>query len=435
MPNLLRKIRLPAACIACSALVHLLPVVVLQLCATFHFGGPVNAAPAVMVDLADRQAIPADPVPAQADLSPPAASDATSSAPHPPETREKVSAGAPPEGAPAASSAPAVSASSPSAAVPPSADPSQASPEPAAPPMTAAKTPKVSAAADARATLPATAPATAAAPGIPPEAAASQSSQQHGPRQAAALRLRSNAFLTVQHEKLSYLISMHGIPIGNAELEATNELGVISITLRVRSNAAISQVFPVDDVVETRHVDGQFIMAKIRQQEGSFRSDQMFTINLGKKRVSFVDFLQNRNLKTSVPSDEVLDTLSAIYYLRNRQLQVGRTETLHIYDSEIYAEVPVEVLRRDQLRLANLSRVATLVVRPLQKTAGIFRRTGDVLIWMTDDEHRVPVRIVTSVALGEVTAELISAESSPLENGRNLPASPVVSRLSGPVSD
>jgi hypothetical protein len=229
------------------------------------------------------------------------------------------------------------------------------------------------------------------------------------------LPLRSNEFLAAKYEKLTYLISMLGIPVGNAELESKNEKGEISITLRVRSNDAISSIYPVDDVVETRHIDGRFIMTKIRQQEGSFRSDEMFTINLGKKRVSWDDSIRNRSLKTTVPADDVLDTLSGIYYLRNRHLEVGRTETLHIYDSETYADVPVEILRREELRLPNFTKVDTLVVRPLQQTAGIFRRTGDVLIWLTDDAYKVPVKIVTSIALGKVTAELVSAESKPPE--------------------
>jgi len=116
-------------------------------------------------------------------------------------------------------------------------------------------------------------------------------------------------------------------------------------------------------------------------------------------------------------TDEALDTLSGFYYLRNRPLQVGKTEALHIFDSETYADVPVEVLRRESMRLPNFTKVDTVVVRPLQQTAGIFRRTGDVLIWMTDDAYKVPVKIVTSVALGTVTAELVAAESKdPQEN-------------------
>ena len=224
-------------------------------------------------------------------------------------------------------------------------------------------------------------------------------------------------FLSTKNEKLTYLISIFGLPVGSAELEAKHEKGEILLTLRVKSNAAVSQIFPVDNIVETRHISGRFIMTKIIQQEGTFRSDQGFTINQGKKRVTWSDNIGGRNLTTNVPTDDVVDTLSGIYLLRSRPLQVGIAETLHVFDSEIYADVPVEILRRETVRLPNFTKIDTLVIRPLQKTAGLFRRTGDIMIWMTDDANKVPVRIVTSVALGTVTVELLSAESKPPGDG------------------
>jgi len=218
-------------------------------------------------------------------------------------------------------------------------------------------------------------------------------------------------FLAAKYEKLTYQIYMLGIPVGSAELEAKNEKGDTSITLRVKSNSAISSIYPVDDSVETRHFGDRFIVTKISQHEGFFRSVTGFTLNLREKKVFWIDTIKMLSSETTVPNADVLDTLSGIYYLRNRQLQVDRTEILHVFDSETYADVPVEILRREEIRLPNLTKVATLVVRPLQQTAGIFRRTGDVLIWLTDDDNKVPVKITTSVALGKVTVELVSAES------------------------
>lgn len=219
-------------------------------------------------------------------------------------------------------------------------------------------------------------------------------------------------FLSKKNEKLTYLISMFGLPVGSAELEAKHEGEEVLFTLRVRSSAAISSVFPVDDIVETRHISGKFIMSKIIQHEGTFSSDQGFTVNLAKKRVSWFDNIGGRSQTVPVPSDEVIDTLSGIYLLRSRTLQVGKTEILHIFDSETYADVPVEILSRETIRLPNLQKVDTVVIRPLQQTAGIFRRTGDIRVWITDDANKVPVKIVTSVSLGTVTVELLSAESA-----------------------
>jgi hypothetical protein len=218
-------------------------------------------------------------------------------------------------------------------------------------------------------------------------------------------------FLATEREKLTYQISMFGLPVGIAELEAKNEGGEVRITLRVKSNSVLSTLYPVDDFVETRHINGNFILTRIRQQEGSFRSDRGITIMLREKKVFWIDRLKNRSTTEPIPNGEVLDIISGLYYLRNRPLQVGKTELLQIYDSDTYAPLPVEVKRREQVRLPGFRKADTIVIKPLLKTDGIFKRTGDVTIWLTDDDFRVPVKVETQIPLGKVTAELVSADT------------------------
>jgi hypothetical protein len=223
-------------------------------------------------------------------------------------------------------------------------------------------------------------------------------------------------FLSSKNEKLSYLITLLGVPVGSVDLEAKNENNEVRITLRTRTNAALSSIYPVDDVMETRHIGGNFIITKISQQEGSFRSDIGFTLFLRDKRVFWIDRTRNRYSNETVPTSDVLDTLSSFYYLRNRPLQTGTTEMLHIYDGDTYAPVPVEVVRQEEVRLRNLKKVDSLLLRHV-KQKDIFRRTGDMLIWLTNDVNKVPVRVETTTPFGTVAVELVSAETTPREAG------------------
>ncbi len=218
-------------------------------------------------------------------------------------------------------------------------------------------------------------------------------------------------FISSRRERLSYLVSLRGIPVGNMELEAINEPGEVRISLRTKSNTALSSLYSVDNIMETRLLGGNFIVSKIRQHEGSFNSDIGFTIFLRDKRVFWIDRLRKRYSEETIPNSDVLDTLSSFYYLRNRPLQIGKTELLHIYDGDVYAPVPIEVLRQEEIRLRNLKKVDSLVVRHVRQKGGIFRRTGDMLVWLTNDGSKVPVRIETSTSLGKVTLELVSAET------------------------
>jgi len=218
-------------------------------------------------------------------------------------------------------------------------------------------------------------------------------------------------FMSSKNEKLSYLISLLGVPVGSMELEAKIENNEVRISLRTRTNTALSSIYPVDDLMETRHIGGNFIITKIRQHEGTFSSDIGFTIFLRDKRVFWIDRIRNRYSNETIPNSDVLDTLSSFYYLRNRPLQIGKTELLHIYDGDVYAPVPVEILRQEEVRLRNLKKVDSLVLRHVKQEGGIFRRTGDMMIWLTNDANKVPVKVETTSPLGKVTIELVSAET------------------------
>ena len=214
-----------------------------------------------------------------------------------------------------------------------------------------------------------------------------------------------------KHEKLSYQITMYGIPVGDALLEATNNSGELRIITRVKSNAAISRLYPVDNATETRMFKGRFIITTIKRHEGDTQTDVGFTLCLGEKNVFWADRMKKRYCNTSVPTDQVLDMITGFYFLRNQPLEVGKSVMLHLFDNNTYSPVPVLVLRKERVVLPNLRTVEAIVVQPQLTTSGVFNRTGDLLIWLTADENRVPVKLETSIPLGKVTADLVSSES------------------------
>jgi hypothetical protein len=218
-------------------------------------------------------------------------------------------------------------------------------------------------------------------------------------------------FLTTKREKLTYRISLLKIPVGTAVMEATNNDGELRINIRITSNAVLSSFYPVDDLVETRMIKGSYLLTRVRQKEGSYQGDFGFTLMLREHKAFWVDRVRNRYDYQPLPGDDVMDVVSGFYFLRKRDLEVGKEEKLNLFDSNEYSPTTIEVLRRERIGLPGSREVDTLVLHPLFKTAGFFRRTGDIMIWLTDDKFRVPVRVETFITLGKVTAELISAVS------------------------
>ena len=105
--------------------------------------------------------------------------------------------------------------------------------------------------------------------------------------------------------------------------------------------------------------------------------------------------------------DNVFDPLSVLYYVRTMKLETGKSAYVDIFDSKKLWNVEVQVLRREKISTI-LGEVETIVIKPLMKSEGIFNRKGEVLIWLTDDRKRIPVKMQTKVAVGSITATLVS---------------------------
>jgi hypothetical protein len=66
----------------------------------------------------------------------------------------------------------------------------------------------------------------------------------------------------------------------------------------------------------------------------------------------------------------------------------------------------VQILRKEKIK-TKLGVFDTIVIKPLMKSEGTFNRKGDMYIWLTDDEKRIPVKLKTKIVVGHITATLV----------------------------
>jgi hypothetical protein len=210
-------------------------------------------------------------------------------------------------------------------------------------------------------------------------------------------------------EKLFYDIYWLGIYAGNAVLEAVNDKGVLRITSRANSAPFISTFYKVEDYAESLIIKGRATHFRIKQREGRYRSDKETIFDESKKRITYFDYLKGK--KKEYTLDGVLwDVISGFYYLRAQPLTIGKVIYIDVFDSDKLLKAEVSVLRKEKIKISGRGEVDTVVVKPDLKSEGLFHKRGDVLIWLTDDEKRIPVKVETKVPIGKVVAELKNVE-------------------------
>lgn len=212
-------------------------------------------------------------------------------------------------------------------------------------------------------------------------------------------------------ERFHYDIFWFGICVGEASLEAITMNDVLRITSQVHSTPFVSSIYKVEDFAESWVIRGNPFNFRIKQQEGQYKSNKETIFDMDRKTITFHNYQESIKHEHFIEERVFWDVISAFYYLRTQPLEIGKSVYIPIFDSNKFYTAKIDVLKKERIKLANKSgEIDTILVKPGLESEGLFQRKGDILIWLTDDEKRIPVKVATKVTIGSVVAELRDSE-------------------------
>lgn len=104
------------------------------------------------------------------------------------------------------------------------------------------------------------------------------------------------------------------------------------------------------------------------------------------------------------------DSYSAIFFVRTLPLEDGKVYTFPVVSEGRGWECVVTVVRREMMDTP-LGRKQTIVIRPQTRFNGVLKEEGsNNLIWLTDDDRRLIVRLEAKIKIGFVAARLKKVE-------------------------
>lgn len=106
-----------------------------------------------------------------------------------------------------------------------------------------------------------------------------------------------------------------------------------------------------------------------------------------------------------------LDVFSAFFVARQRGLGPGEALSVRVFDNGKLYELPFRLVGYEYLDLPPpLGRhVRTQVAEPVVPPgSGLFTQEGRLLVWVTADARRIPVRVRSKVPIGSISGDLES---------------------------
>lgn len=209
-------------------------------------------------------------------------------------------------------------------------------------------------------------------------------------------------------EKLTFDVKYGFVTAGVAEMSIPKMKRIFGrnayhITFEVNSVPSFDPFYKVRDRYET-YLDKEGLFPWRFEQhirEGGYSRD-------------FSAFFDQRNgkAKTSEGSYEipeyVNDIVSAFYLARTfdyTKLNVGdRFNLQNFYKDKVY---PLDVVYKGKETIdVGAGTFDCIIVEPLVQEGGLFKSEGNIIVWLSDDELKIPIKVKTKVLIGSIDAEL-----------------------------
>ena len=185
-----------------------------------------------------------------------------------------------------------------------------------------------------------------------------------------------------------------------------------------RSQGFVSVLYPVDNELHSLFDPRTLCSIQIHKKinEGRRHRDTRIVFDTNKKLAILDEHDPSeaaappKHAENEIPVC-VEDVVTAFYYVRHKPLRVGDQIRLPINDGAKTYDVTVDVQAREQIQTPLGTRAAFRVEPKVFR--GLYQRPGRMLIWFSDDEQRLPLRIKASISMGTITGTLKSVSPVP----------------------
>jgi len=229
-------------------------------------------------------------------------------------------------------------------------------------------------------------------------------------------KITQNAFKN--GEKLTFEINFGFVTAGEAVMEIDPVFQIMNgrkcydIRFFVTSTSSFDWVYKVKDFYRT-YVDMEGLFPWRFEQhikEGTYQRD-------------FEAIFDHQNLKAKTYTGEkepkkfegeydipryVQDAMSAFYFGRTidySKMKVNDEILLQNFYKDETFPLKIKYLGKETIEVP-AGEFRCVKVEPLVQEGGLFKSEGSIVIWMTDDDRKMPVKVKTKVLIGSIDADL-----------------------------
>jgi hypothetical protein len=213
-------------------------------------------------------------------------------------------------------------------------------------------------------------------------------------------------------ESLKFSVQYGFIHAGSAWLEVPDKRdwhghSVYRLVARAESNGFFSAFYKVRNRIESYwDATGRYSWRYTEDRhEGHYRFKGEIKFDPERHQAVY-----DNGLTLQTPP-RVQDALSSFYYTRFQALPIGGSVVFDYHASRKSAPLQVKVVGREKIETP-AGTFNCIAIEPALQAGGIFKNAGRLVVWITDDQRRMPVLMKSKLTIGSISVILVDIKGA-----------------------
>jgi hypothetical protein len=233
-----------------------------------------------------------------------------------------------------------------------------------------------------------------------------------------------NIFAFNFDEQLKFKIKYGIISAGYATLSVQDSVvyrnkKCVKFLSTTRTNSTFDHIFKVRDFTESTWDPQKQISYKFLKKlnEGKYHQYRihLYYPNINASYYLRYSFKKSKFKQTrmDIPVN-TQDVLSAFYSVREKKLIPGKKIVVNVTVDGV--NYPATILVHKIVKLKTMyGKIECVPIEPLLQSEAVFKQNGKILIYLTNDDYKLPVLLESKVIFGSFKAVLVEAKNVPYE--------------------
>jgi len=206
-------------------------------------------------------------------------------------------------------------------------------------------------------------------------------------------------------EKLTYTLQFNVIKMGRGYLsvepcDSTSGIQSYHVKFQAKTRKFADRIFRVRDQIDIWMNKTNLTTLKMNKQinEGNYHKDY-------KTIIDYKNSIAITNKDTIEIYGDVRDPYSLLYYFRTIPLEIGQVLDFTTFDNKKLTDFQVIVDDKETVETP-AGTFSCLAIKPFRAGKTLLKNEGDMKIWFSDDELRLPVQIQIKLKYGSMLLQL-----------------------------